>query len=74
MSKATYKIMKAGNKRASGKIEAVNAEMALRDWCETKPDSEWGYIQRITGIDADQRGTEWATAETNGGTITAQRI
>ena len=70
----TYKITKAGNKRASCKIEAENAEFALRAWAETQPDSPYGYIRKIAEIDADTHGDVWATAKTDGGTITAKRI
>ena len=61
------------NGKKVGSITADNAELALRAYAATKPNSAYGFIRKIKMIDADTHGDTWAIAITDGGEITAER-
>jgi hypothetical protein len=53
-------------------ITAENAELAIREYSATRPNSAYGFVRKIKSIDAETHGDRWAIAATDGGDITAE--
>lgn len=66
---ATYKI--SASDHELGLVEAESAKDALESFCESRPDDDYGFQRGGLEVDADTRGTVWASVRTDGGRITA---